>query len=33
MQQGYGEEEVDAFLDEAERRLMAWQRRAMDDAD
>jgi DivIVA domain-containing protein len=31
---GYAEEEeVAAFLDEAERRLSAWQRRVMDDAD
>jgi DivIVA domain-containing protein len=30
---GYDEEEVDAFLSDAEWRLIAWQRRAMDDAD
>ena len=30
---GYDQEEVDAFLDEAERRLIARQRGAMDDAD
>jgi DivIVA domain-containing protein len=30
---GYDEVEVDAFLDKAERRLSAWQRSVMDDAD